>query len=592
MSETRARTGSSHAAWLRALQHLAPLASNAGPTLPAYLADIARRFGPRPALVSDQESFSYAVLAERVSRYSAWAIEQGLGRGEAVCLLMPNRPEYAAIWLGLAGAGGVGALLNTNLTGDALLHAIGAASPRHIIVDASLEPRLAALTDRLAPRVQVWTHGKSQLWPRLDHAIERVTPRTAIDEIQLSDPALLIYTSGTTGLPKAARVSHRRIMEWSRWFAGMLDTRPEDRMYDCLPMYHSIGGVVAIGAMLTEGGSVLIRERFSARRFWDDVADGDCTLFQYIGELCRYLVESKPHPQETAHRLRLCSGNGLRGDVWEAFQRRFQIPQILEFYASTEGNISLYNCDGKPGAIGRIPPFLAHRFPIVLIRTDIGSGEPVRGPDGLCIRCRENEPGEALGRIGGTDRGEGRVFEGYTDEAASERKILRDVLAPGDAWFRTGDLMRRDQAGFYYFVDRLGDTFRWKGENVSTEEVAAALRACKCISDAAVYGVAVPGMEGRAGMAAVSLNGPLDLTMLHRELDNTLPNYAQPRFLRIRAEIATTATFKPVKGELTEQGFDPARVADPLYFNDRSAGCFVVLDAALHARIVSGAVPL
>lgn len=592
MNANSARTGSPHAAWLRALERIAPISAGTGPTLTAYLSELATRLGPHPALVSERESFSYADLAERASRFSGWARQQGIGRGEAVCLLMPNRAEYAAAWLGLSGVGVVVALLNTNLAGDALLHAIGAASPRHIIVDAALEAVLAGVRGSLPTSAQIWTHGESRLWPRIDREMERARPAAPDGEVRLADPALLIYTSGTTGLPKAARVSHRRVMEWSCWFAGMLDAQPQDRMYDCLPMYHSVGGVVALGAMLTAGGSVLIRERFSASRFWDDVIDGDCTLFQYIGELCRYLTETAPHPRETAHRLRLCCGNGLRGDVWEVFQQRFRIPRILEFYAATEANLSLYNCEGRPGAIGRVPPFLAHRFPIALIRIDVETGEPLRAPDGLCMRCSDNQPGEALGLIGGWDHSHGRAFEGYTDEAASERKILRDVLAPGDAWFRTGDLMRRDKAGFFYFLDRLGDTFRWKGENVSTEEVATALRACKQISDAVVYGVAVPGADGRAGMAAITLGAPLDFDALHLELRERLPDYARPLFLRICSQIAATGTFKPVRSELAREGFDPAYVADALYFNDRAARCFVKLDAAMHDRIVSGTIRL
>ena len=286
------------------------------------------------------------------------------------------------------------------------------------------------------------------------------------------DRALYIYTSGTTGLPKAANVSHFRLMQWSHWFAGMMDTRPNDRMYNCLPMYHSIGGVVAIGAPLVNGGSVVIRERFSASHFWDDVVEWNCTLFQYIGELCRYLVNSPPHPREAEHRLRLCCGNGLRPDVWEEFKRRFRIPQILEFYAATEGNFSLYNCEGKPGAIGRIPSFLAHRFPMALVKFDIETGEPIRNEEGFCIRCSANEVGEAIGKILDGGSSPGSRFEGYTDKEASDRKILRNVFMNGDAWFRTGDLMRRDENGYFYFVDRVGDTFRWKGENVSTTEVA------------------------------------------------------------------------------------------------------------------------
>ncbi len=313
---------------------------------------------------------------------------------------------------------------------------------------------------------------------------------------------------------------------------------------------------------------MLIRPRFSASRFWDEIVENDCTLFQYIGELCRYLVNSPPHPGETAHRLRLCCGNGMRGDVWERFETRFRIPRILEFYAATEGNISLYNVEGRPGAIGRVPRFLAHRFPVALVKCDPDTRALARGPDGRCIPCGHDEPGEALGRIGEA----GRPFEGYVDGDATEAKIARDVLAKGDAWFRTGDLMRRDAGGFYYFVDRLGDTFRWKGENVATEEVAAALRKCRGVTEAVVYGVAISGMEGRAGMAALAITEDFDLAAFRREIEAALPDYARPVFLRLCARIAATASFKPATAELARDGYDPARVTEPLYLDDRAAG--------------------
>src|SRR6185437_14929589 len=204
--------------------------------------------------------------------------------------------------------------------------------------------------------------------------------------------------------------------------------------------------------------------------FWRDIVRWDCTLFQYIGELCRYLLKAPPSEFENQHRLRLICGNGLRGDIWEAFQARFAIPRILEFYAATEGNFSLYNVEGKPGAIGRIPAMLAHRFPASIIRVDPDTGTPIRDENGLCIACARGETGEAVGRIGTADEGGGR-FEGYTDAAQTEKKVLRDVQAKGDAWFRTGDLMRLDEQGYFHFVDRIGDTFRWKGENVATSEV-------------------------------------------------------------------------------------------------------------------------
>ena len=289
----------------------------------------------------------------------------------------------------------------------------------------------------------------------------------------------------------------------------MMDAGPQDRLYNCLPMYHSVGGVVAVGGVLLNGGSVFVRERFSASAFWDEVVRHDCTLFQYIGELCRFLLNSGPHPLERAHRLRLACGNGLRQDVWTAFQDRFAIPRVLEFYAATEGSFSLYNVEGRPGAIGRVPPVLAPRFPAALARLDPTTGALLRDGHGHCRRCAPDEVGEALGRIATAPEGPNR-FEGYTSKVEGERKVLRDVFEPGDAWFRTGDLMRRDAAGFFYFVDRVGDTFRWKGENVSTSEVADVLAACPGVTAAAVYGVEVPGCEGRAGSAWRSKPGAVE----------------------------------------------------------------------------------
>ncbi len=326
--------------------------------------------------------------------------------------------------------------------------------------------------------------------------------------VTLADRALRIFTSGTTGLPKAAEVSHRRLIVWSHWFTGLAGLTASDRHYNCLPMHHSVGGVVAIGAPLVVGGSVAIAERFSAHRFWDDVARWDCTGFQYIGELCRYLVAAPSRPHERIHKLRIAIGNGLAQEVWRAFLDRFGPLRILEFYASTEGNVWLYNVEGRIGSIGRVPPYLALRDPIALVRFDYESQTPARGADGFCERCADGEIGEALGRIG---EDPGARFEGYSQGDETEKKILRDVFEAGDAWMRTGDLMRRDADGFYAFVDRIGDTFRWKGENVAALEVAMALRACPGVVDAIVYGVAIPGAVGRAGMALLKTDGQVRL---------------------------------------------------------------------------------
>jgi fatty-acyl-CoA synthase len=391
-------------------------------------------------------------------------------------------------------------------------------------------------------------------------------------------------------LPKAAKVSHYRLMQWSHWFAGLMDTQPEDRMFNCLPLYHSVGGVVATFATLVSGGAVVIRPRFSASDFWRDVRDERCTLFQYIGELCRYLVNTPHQAMETAHSLRLVCGNGLRPEVWESFKKRFRIPRILEYYASTEGNFSLYNCEGQPGAIGRIPAFLANRLPVALLRFDVDTSEPRRSAAGYCEPCAANEIGEAVGLI---PEGEGQRagrFEGYADKEASARKVLRNVFKQGDVWYRTGDLMRRDERGFFYFVDRIGDTYRWKGENVSTAEVLTALTASRGVLDGVVYGVLVPGADGRAGSAALVVNAEFELAAFRADVAQRLPPYARPVFLRILTTLEATGTFKPRKQELVQAGFDPARSNGPLYFDDPRSQRYVPVDTALFAAISAGTI--
>ena len=574
--------------WRRALELTAPIAHNPEMTFPAVIARLAAERGEAPALLSEAQSFSYRELDARAGHYANWALDQELATGEVVALLMPNCPEYLAVWLGITRVGGVVALVNTNLTGDALRHALAVVEPRHVIAAGGLIDAAAAVLPALAGGVQAWAHGTDELgWPRID----RARPRADLAEHRrptLRDRALYIYTSGTTGLPKAASVSHNRLMQWTHWFAGLTGAGPDDRMYNCLPMYHSVGGVVAAGAALVGGGSVVIRERFSATRFWDEIVRWDCTLFQYIGELCRYLVAAPPHPRETAHRLRLACGNGLRPELWEPFQERFGVPRVIEFYAATESNFSLYNCDGKPGAIGRIPAYLMHRFPVALVRFDIDAGEVVRGEDGLCIRCAPDESGEAIGRLSDAKAGTGGDFEGYTDAAASECKILRDVFALGDAWYRTGDLMRRDRAGFFYFVDRIGDTYRWKGENVSSSEIEGILGECAGVEQAVVYGVAVPHADGRAGMAALVADDNFALADFAAHAAARLPDYARPVFLRLSEQIAMTGTFKPQKSGLVRQGFDPATIEDRLYVLDRATDAYVRLDAAQYDRICRG----
>jgi fatty-acyl-CoA synthase len=579
-------------AWLRALERTAFIERNPGITLPLLIDRLALDFESAPALLSADATMSFRELASRCHQYARWGLAQGVQPGDAVSLLMGNCAEYLCVWLGLTRIGAMVALANTHVTGDSLAHAINLVAPKLVIVDGALAPALAAVVPRLNSAPAIWRHGAGADFSALRAALDDVSAEPlATSECApagLDDTALCIYTSGTTGLPKAARITHYRLMQWSHWFAGLMDTGPQDRMYDCLPLYHSVGGVVAPGATLLGGGAVVIRARFSASDFWRDVCEQRCTLFQYIGELCRYLVNAPHQELETAHALRIACGNGLRPEIWERFQSRFRIPRILEYYASTEGNFSLYNCDGQPGAIGRIPAFLAQRLSVALLRFDVQSGEPLRNGEGFCEACAVNEVGEAVGLI--PEEGGARVgrFEGYLDREASARKVLRNVFKSGDSWYRTGDLMRRDERGFFYFVDRVGETYRWKGENVSTAEVLTALTASRGVLDGVVYGVAVPGTEGRAGMAALVVDDEFDLSAFHAEVAQRLPSYARPMFLRVLAKLETTGTFKPRKQELMAAGFDPTKIGDLLYYDDPRAAAYVPLDAALFAQIVGG----
>jgi fatty-acyl-CoA synthase len=593
-------------AW-RTLKMTTPIARNPTHIFPSVVEELADKYGDAPALLSDRESFSYHELAARSNRYARWALAHGIRKGDCVCLLMPNRPEFMALWLGVTRVGGVVALLNTNLTGLALAHCVNLVNPQHIVAAAELHAALGTAQPHITSAAQVWLHG---VWlhgdwlhgearanlPRIDREIDGFSGERLKDSerrrLTIEDRALFIYTSGTTGLPKAANMNHYRVMLAAHAFAGVMDTTASDRMYDCLPMYHTAGGIVATGALLIKGGAVVLRERFSAREFWDDIVRWDCNLFQYIGELCRYLVNSPPHPKERAHRLRLACGNGLRPDVWREFKERFAIPQIVEFYAATEGNVSLFNFDGKEGAVGRLPWYFATRFPTKVVRFDVERQQPVRDQLGFCIECNDNEPGEVIGKILNDASKPGARFEGYATQSETDTKILRDVFEQGDVWFRTGDLMRKDADGYFYFVDRIGDTFRWKGENVSTTEVEEAIGQFPGVLETNVYGVAVPGRDGRAGMAAIVAKPEFDLAALHAHLIERLPDYARPVFLRIRHDIEVTATFKQKKIDLVKQGFDPSLVGDPIYVDDPAAKAFVRLDAALYERIRAGQVRL
>jgi fatty-acyl-CoA synthase len=547
------------------------------------------RWRDRPAMTFEGRTVSYGELDAIANRFAHWGRGQGLRRGQTVALFMPNRLEYFAVWYGLSKIGVVTALINNQLAGLPLAHCLNISGASHILVDPETSPVFEAARPHLERSMLQWVlgpaHGDQRDLVQALKSCSQLPPdRIAREDMKARDTALLIFTSGTTGLPKAARITHVRAQLYMRGFAGATGARDSDRIYVALPLYHATGGLCALGAAFLNGGSVVLRKRFSATHFWPEVAAEACTMFVYIGELCRYLVNQPESEAETRHKIRLAFGNGLRPDIWPVMKKRFRIPDILEFYGSTEGNVSLFNFDGQEGAVGRAPKWLRARFNVRLIQYDVETEEPYRGTDGFCIEAGPGQTGECIGKIGGDAREE---FSGYVDKAATDKKILRNVFEKGDAWFATGDLMRADAEGYLYFVDRIGDTYRWKGENVSTNEVAERLQSVPGVREANVYGVEVPGAEGRAGMAALVVGPEFDIKALDAAVKADLPAYAQPLFVRILPALATTGTFKVRKMDLVADGYDPARIKGLLWYRDPKRG-YVRLNKIGFQKIAGG----
>ena len=575
---------------LRVLRRYKDVARHPQRLTPDWLGQVCARFASNIALVGEAREWTYAELDSYANKIAHWAVGQGARRGDVYALFMHNRPEYLAIWYGLTKIGVVPALLNHSLSGHSLEHCLGISGVKRAIV----EPELAATMRAAAPEIDIWSAGGAAPEARdLDRALRSASAqspgRGRIEGGTISDLCMIMFTSGTTGLPKVARMTHSRALGYLSIFSAAAKADASDRMMMVLPMYHATGGLCGVGAALAVGGAVIVRRQFSASHFWQEAERFGATMLMYVGELCRFLMAQPESPAERRHKIRVAIGNGLRADVWKRLQARTGIPTIIEFYGATEGNVGLMNINGPPGAIGRAPSYMGKLFNIALVRHDVESGEAVRGPDGFCIRTTPGEVGEAIGEIRKSDPR--YSFEGYHDKEATEKKILRNAFAPGDAWFRTGDLMRRDELGYFYFVDRVGDTYRWMAENVATSQVEEALSVFPGIEEAVVYGVIVPGYEGRAGMAAIVAPKKLDLGALAAHLKAELPPEAVPVFLRFSRSAATTGTFKYQKTALKAEGFDIARIDQPVMYRTAD-GKYEALDKAAYGRIQSGEIRL
>lgn len=546
----------------------------------------------KPCFYFEDQIWTVRDVEEFSNRVAHVFLEAGYKKGDVVGLFMGNCPEYVCIWLGLAKLGVITALINNNLRSHPLIHSLNVAKLKGIISSRELVSAVQEVADSLDFPIEQYQFGgeqKDSSVKNLNVLMESAsTSLPNVESPRYKDKLLYIYTSGTTGLPKAAVLPHSRYLLITMAAEHLLALRRDDIIYNPLPLYHTAGGVIGTGPALVVGNPIVLRTKFSASSYWTDCIKYNCTVGQYIGEMCRYILAVPPKPHDSTHRIRLMVGNGMRHTIWETFVDRFKVEQITELYASTEGNVNIINLDNKVGAVGSFPQFIpSFLLPIGLIRVDPNTNEPIRDKRGLCIRCRPNEPGMFVGLISSSNAI--RDFHGYVDKSASSKKVLHNVFRKGDKAFLSGDILETDEYGYLYFKDRTGDTYRWKGENVATAEVESVMINVIGLQDAAVYGVQVPEQEGKAGMAAIADPGnDLDFKALADGLDQTLPAYARPIFIRILGKMDMTGTFKIKKNELQEDGFDPIKIKDRLYF--RFGKEYVPLTSQLYQDILKGLV--
>lgn len=563
-----------------------------GFTLARVFTRLVEHHPEKVAYIFEDKEWTYKQLEEFSNRIGRYFRTRDLSRGDSVALAMEGRPEYVGTWLGLSKVGFVGALINTNLRHDVLVHSIKTANCKALIFGSELQDAVRDIKDKL-PNLMFFQWSEHEDASILDGAIDlnkairNIDPSPLVEDIALGNPRdklIYIYTSGTTGMPKAAVITNLRYMLMVCGVYSMLAVRSNDRIYNSLPLYHTAGGIIGAGQALLTGITVVLRRRFSASKFWSDCVHYECTIAQYIGEICRYLLTVPPSSYDTSHKVRLMYGNGLRPQIWKPFVERFRIKQIGEFYGATEGNSNLVNIDNRIGAVGFVPRYAGSLYPVALLRVDEETGEPIRGPEGFCVPCKPGEPGVFVGKI--DSRKAVNDFSGYVDKKASEQKIIRDVFKKGDRVFNTGDILVMDELGYFYFKDRTGDTFRWRGENVATSEVEAVVSGVIGLKDTVVYGVEVPGNEGKAGMAAIyDPEGSLNLKELAEGVKKVLPTYARPLFVRVLSKLPMTGTYKLKKRDLQCENFDITKLTDPIYFLDRT-GTYVKLTEELYKNIL------
>jgi len=523
------------------------------------------------ALKYQDIELSYSKFNNWVNKIAHYLLSKGILKGDSVAIMIENRPELLATVLACAKIGAVSAMINTSQKGKVLTHSINLVSPKLVIMGEECVSAYEVIRDNtnlpddkhlyfadLNTLVNtgtcpaVWTNIASEIQNQHQH-----NPKQT-QQIFSEDPCFYIYTSGTTGLPKAVIFNHGRFMKLYGTF-GYITVRLKktDRLYVPLPFYHATALGVCWSTALAGSACLVMARKFSVSRFWPDIRENKATSFAYVGELCRYLIEQPASPEDTNNQVRVMVGNGMRPAIWPTFKKRFGIPRVMEFYGSSEGNIAFTNLLNFEKTVGMSP------LPYAIVKYDRETDTPFRNSVGYMTKVRKGEAGLLIGHI--TEKA---PFHGYTDPSKTASSILKDAFEQGDQWFNTGDIMRHMGYRHAQFVDRTGDTFRWKGENVSTTEVEMLIEEVDTVTEAVVYGVEIPNTNGRAGMASIRLTRPLeefDFALFLQQMRTNMSDFSIPVFLSINEGVELTGTFKHLKGPLKEKGFDVLKNTDPLY---------------------------
>lgn len=548
-----------------------------------------------PFLIWDGQRISWGEANAQANRFAHYIRDQAVARGDTVAVMVENSPEFLYIWIALAKLGCIAALINTQTRGNALIHALQASESKLLFIGAecldklaSTQSALEALPTRVIPRAGVSASVPAHA-QRVSEQLAELpcdNPERALRAGTIGQSILcLIFTSGTTGLPKAAKITHMRWLGIGQGWANVLELSRDDVFFCVLPLFHIAAGGSLLSTAFATGGTIALQRKFSASRFWNEVRESGATFFQYSGELCRYLLNQPESQLDREHCVRSMTGSGLNFDTYTRFLERFGVERIVEGYGGTELNIGIANLDNKAGSCGRIP--FPAQSTVRLAKYDVENDCYIRGADGFLSECEVDEPGELLAKILDLPGIAAGRFDGYVDPEATEKKILRDAFEPGDAYLRTGDLLKRDADDYYYFVDRLGDSYRWKSENVSTSEVTSALSNYPGMELLSIYGVHVPAQEGQAGMATIVMQVAVefDPAAFFDLARKQLPPYAVPLFVRVTEQADMTETLRLRKVDLKRRGYAADDEGDALWVLDQSAGCYCPLTDASLSRL-------